>query len=724
MEEPVKYGKRQGVTALEPLAWPMARLGEALEALARYSGLLRHSVETPRPPAGLECASGEEVGSWLEATASWLGLETEPVEVPYAEVEHLVRGAGPALLQLPGAEPPGFLVLLRGQWHRVTLLGPDLVRHRVATEIIRTALCQAVEAPLAAEVDRVLVAAGVPRRRQARTRQVILSERLSTKRLAGCWLCRLPAGGSFWQQMRQVRLPRRLLGLAGVHATQYLLWLLAWWLVGLGALQGRLDRPWLLAWGLLLLTLVPLRMLGTWMQGRLAIGVGGLLKPRLLVGVLRLAPEEIRHQGAGQLLGRVLESEAVEALALSGGWLGLLAGIELSLAAVVLSTGAAGWLQGLLLVGWVGGVAGGLGWRYFRQRERWTAARLTMTHVLVERLVGHRTRIAQESAGAWHTGEDQELASYLRLSHGLDSTTALLAALLPRGWLLVGLLGLGPAFVAGQGTAATIAVSVGGMLLAYAACQKLVVGLGHLAGAVLAWQQVAALFAAAARPQGVTAPALLTLTAGRMNGIGAPPLLEAHHLVFRHHTRGTPVLKGCSLCIRAGDRLLLEGPSGGGKSTLASLLTGLRQPEAGLVLLGGLDMQTLGPAGWRRRVVAAPQFHDNHVFASTLAFNLLMGHRWPPQPHDLEMAEALCCALGLGPLLDRMPSGLLQMVGETGWQLSHGERSRLYMARALLQGADVVILDESFAALDPETLHCVQQCVLARVPTLLVIAHP
>jgi ATP-binding cassette subfamily B protein len=78
--------------------------------------------------------------------------------------------------------------------------------------------------------------------------------------------------------MRQVRLPRRLLGLAGVHATQYLLWLLAWWLVGLGALQGRLDRPWLLAWGLLLLTLVPLRMLGTWMQGRLAIGVGGLQK--------------------------------------------------------------------------------------------------------------------------------------------------------------------------------------------------------------------------------------------------------------------------------------------------------------------------------------------------------------------------------------------------------------------------------------------------------------
>jgi ATP-binding cassette subfamily B protein len=67
---------------------------------------------------------------------------------------------------------------------------------------------------------------------------------------------------------------------------------------------------------------------------------------------------------------------------------------------------------------------------------------------------------------------------------------------------------------------------------------------------------------------------------------------------------------------------------------------------------------------------------------------------------------------------------LLQTVGETGWQLSHGERSRLYMARALLQRADLVILDESFAALDPENLQRALRCVLTRAATLLVIAHP
>src|SRR5262249_17745151 len=147
-------------------------------------------------------------------------------------------------------------------------------------------------------------------------------------------------------------------------------------------------------------------------------------------------------------------------------------------------------------------------------------------------------------------------------------------------------------------------------------------------------------------------------------------------------------------------------------------------PETGLLLMHGLDYQTLGPDGWRRRVVAAPQFHENHVLAETFAFNLLMGRRWPPQPADLQAAEALCHALGLGDLLGRMPAGLLQVVGETGWQLSHGERSRLYLARALLQGADLVILDESFAALDPESLRRCLDCVLVQAPTLLVIAHP
>jgi ABC-type multidrug transport system fused ATPase/permease subunit len=120
----------------------------------------------------------------------------------------------------------------------------------------------------------------------------------------------------------------------------------------------------------------------------------------------------------------------------------------------------------------------------------------------------------------------------------------------------------------------------------------------------------------------------------------------------------------------------------------------------------------------------APQFHENHVFSGSLAFNLLMGRRWPPRPEDLQDAEAVCREIGLGPLLDRMPSGLFQVVGETGWQLSYGERARLYLARALLQGSDLLILDESFRALDPATLRDTAECVRNRASSLIVIAHP
>src|SRR5262245_12058178 len=92
------------------------------------------------------------------------------------------------------------------------------------------------------------------------------------------------------------------------------------------------------------------------------------------------------------------------------------------------------------------------------------------------------------------------------------------------------------------------------------------------------------------------------------------------------------------------------------------------------------------------------------------ALNLLMGADWPPRPEDFERAETICRELGLGHLLARMPAGPLQQVGETGWQLSHGERSRLFIARALLQEADLVILDESFAQLDPENLQRAMRC--------------
>ena len=101
-----------------------------------------------------------------------------------------------------------------------------------------------------------------------------------------------------------------------------------------------------------------------------------------------------------------------------------------------------------------------------------------------------------------------------------------------------------------------------------------------------------------------------------------------------------------------------------------------------------------------------------------------MGRRWPPADDDWDEAETVCRELGLGSLLDKMPGGMNQLVGDTGWRLSHGEKSRLYLARALLQNAELVLLDESFAALDPDSLREALLCARSRAKSLLVIAHP
>jgi ABC-type multidrug transport system fused ATPase/permease subunit len=707
------------MTDLKQLCWPVSKIGEAIQSIARRSGLAPVVARAPDPPGTLAPVAGESLARWIEKTSCLLGLEAEPVVSPYAEADRFVRNAGPALLRLPGESC--FLALIAARRGAALILAPDLRVHRVKLKLIQAALCREIEAGVAAKVDRLLVKAGVPGRRQAKARGAILREQIGHIWIRDCWLLRKPPSASFIEQARQSRLPRLLLTIAVAHGFQYLLILASWWLIGQGVLEGRRDYGWLFAWAILLLTAVPFRVLAAWSQGQFSIGAGTLLKQRLLYGSLRMDPEEIKHQGAGQILGRVIESSAVESLALNGGFLCLIAMIELILAGAVLCAGAGGFPHALLLICW-SAIAAAIGWWYFNRRRNWTEARLDMTNDLVERMVGHRTRLAQELREQWHTGEDQSVERYVQESAAMDKI-AMMQTGLARGWIVAGLGALAPVFVSGTISPVLFAISLGGILLASRAMVKLITGLSSYACAAIAWKQIAPLFRAAANREEITATSLL-LDSEEVKASDGETLLEACDIVFRYRKGGEAVLRGCNLRICAGDRLLLEGRSGGGKSTLASLLAGLRTPESGLLLLGGLDHKTLGASGWRERIASAPQFHENHVLTATLAFNLLMGRRWPPRPEDLEEAETICRELGLGDLLERMPAGMMQMVGETGWQLSHGERSRLYMARALLGDADLIILDESFASLDPQTLRQCLRAVMDRARTLMVIAHP
>lgn len=688
---------------LKSWLWPASRLGDLITFVAGKSPI-------PNPQSAT-CRDLEALARWIESAAVTSGIEAQPAETPYADFERQLLQMGPALVYVPGEAEPAFLAILPGG----KLLTPGLKKIRFHPAAIRSAICSSIEAPIIAQVQEMLTRAQIPMAKQARAREAMLRERLAPMPIRGIWLLGLAPGAGFREQLRRARIPGRLTALAIAHTIQYALWILAWYLVGSNVLHDATDRWWIIPWALLLATLAPLRVMITRLQGLIAMGAGVLLKQRLFVGALKLEPDSLRHQGAGQLLGRVLESEAVEALALSGGFLALVALIEIIAAIFVLAAGAGGLLQAALLVLWLL-IAAAIAWRYFQHNRAWTDVRLAMTHDLVENMAGHRTRLAQLPADRWHEGEDDALTGYLNSSERMDGSTAKLIALAPRGWLVVGLLGLVPAFLGNNVSVGGIAIAVGGTLLAYQAWRRLASGAWQLAGAMVAWERTSVLFRAAARPE---FPGSLDAHAATESRL----VVEARDLTFRYNARTQPVLHGASIQMQNRDRLVLEGPSGGGKSTLVSLLAGVREPTAGRVLIRGSDRRTLGAAEWRRRLAAAPQFHENHVLAETFAFNLFLGHPAVLTEADFDEALAICDELGLSNLLQRMPAGMLQMVGETGWQLSHGERSRLYIARALLQDADLVILDESFAALDPENLKRAVECVVKRARSLVVIAH-
>ena len=240
-----------------------------------------------------------------------------------------------------------------------------------------------------------------------------------------------------------------------VFALLYTVEIAGWRAIGEGALGGRLDSGWLAAWVLLLLTLVPLRLASGWLDAHLALATGRLLKQRLLAGALRLDLDLVRRLGTGQWLGRVMESQALEALALNGGLAVAVGLLELGFAAAVLALGAAaGWHLALLGAWLLLTVL--LTRRYAARLRQWTAQRLAMTQDLVERMVGHRSGLAQDRPARRDARDDRTLADYQQQSRRLDDATTPIVAGLPGGWMLLALAGLAPALLAApaQGPAA------------------------------------------------------------------------------------------------------------------------------------------------------------------------------------------------------------------------------------------------------------------------------
>jgi ATP-binding cassette subfamily B protein len=179
-----------------------------------------------------------------------------------------------------------------------------------------------------------------------------------------------------------------------------------------------------------------------------------------------------------------------------------------------------------------------------------------------------------------------------------------------------------------------------------------------------------------------------------------------------------PILDKLSFRIAAGEHVAIVGPTGSGKSTVIRLLCRLYEPQAGRILLDGVDIRELPIATLRQRLGVVLQ--DTFLFSGNVADNLRLD-----APISDQELERLCGELGLKPLLDRLDQGLASELRERGANLSSGERQLLAVARVAIRDPSVLVMDEATAFLDPSTEATLQSDLdrLLRDRTAIVIAH-
>ncbi|WP_250286772.1 thiol reductant ABC exporter subunit CydC, partial [Frankia sp. CiP1_Cm_nod2] len=304
-------------------------------------------------------------------------------------------------------------------------------------------------------------------------------------------------------------------------------------------------------------------------------------------------------------------------------------------------------------------------------------------------------------------GEITRLAASWRGSPAWGSAAATFAA------------GLTLAAVSAVGVAAVGQRALSGVMLGVAVLTT-VAAFEPLAGLTTAFAALAEARASAARVFAVLDREPLVGEPAHPRRLPDGPLeVRMRDVVLRYAPDGPPVLDGFGLHLPAGTRAALVGASGAGKSTVADLLLRLRDPQAGEVLVGGVDLRDVATDELYRRVTGMTQ--DAHVFDATLRENLLIART---DAAEAELTGVLG-RVGLGDWAAGLPDGLATRVGADGQRMSGGQRQRLLLARALLADPAVLVLDEPTAHLDPVTEAAVMRTILdvTRGRTVLLISH-
>lgn len=669
--------------------WPRALLPQALGRLAGRAA----PGPLPADPAAQE--------DWVDWALSALDLRRDASPCLRAGLSDQLDRMAQGLLWHP--DGLRFLVLLA----RRRLLDPSGRRQTVTPGALARAILPPPHPSLARQAQRIARLVPMP---DLAHRLADLAE--ARHEVGGIWrLHRQPRGLA--AALVATRVPQMALAVLTLAALVQGAEVALWARLGrmaLGSGGGGIG----MVLGLLFLPVV-LGLAAHLCSDRLALRLAVALRRRLVEGALALPSDALRRDGAEGMLARGMEAQGFEA-AVTSAALGSLGALAMAgWAAWALAQGSAGPVLLPLFLALLGVQA--VVMRAFLGAARdWTLTRRGLTAQMIEWLIGHRSLPMLGPARQVLDGVQPALAACVAAGARMDRRSLLAFAVLPNGWTLAALAAAlvtgqmtGPVTGLGEGSAAR-AVTLGGVILAARSFVAVAGVLASLGAARIAFDQISPLWRAADAdrndPRYAPPPA------------SGQPILTLSRAALARPARALRLQ--VSLTLGTADRVWLTGASGAGKSSAVRLLTGAEPPQAG---------QRLGPGGtglpprhdWRVAALV-PQFQDNHVFNGSLAFNLLLGRGWPASAQDLDRAEAVAQAVGLGPVIDRMPGRLSTHLGETGWQLSQGERSRLFLARAILQDAQALALDESLAALDPATeAECLD--VLEALPQAVVLVR-
>lgn len=213
---------------------------------------------------------------------------------------------------------------------------------------------------------------------------------------------------------------------------------------------------------------------------------------------------------------------------------------------------------------------------------------------------------------------------------------------------------------------------------------------------------------------------LVTEMPGARELTGLRESIEYDHVSFHYPGASNgPVLQDVSLTVHKGEVVALVGPSGAGKTTLATLLLRFYDPSSGAIRIDGADIRGFTLRSLRRQIAMVGQ--ETFLFNDTVEANIRYGR---PDATREEVIEAAKAALA-DDFIRALPQGYDTLVGERGAKLSGGQRQRIAIARALLKNAPILILDEATSQLDTESEMLVQSALanLMSNRTVIVIAH-